>query len=298
MSTHGIAPVLTRLSSLSQAASGIVLIVGLLVLTGWVIDVPTLKAVFPGLATMKPNTALAFFLAGMSLWLFQGEQAGQWARRLAQGCALAVAIVGFLTLMEYLWGLRLGIDRLLFPDTPQGVEASAPGRMSLTTALSFYMVGVALLLVKGGNGRNRVFVQSLAVATAAVSLLALVGYAYGVESLYRVAPYGSMALHTALTFLALCIGLLCACPECGLTKTFFRNDARGVAARLWIMASFVVPFLLGWLALAGLKAGFYDSVFGVALVTVGAMTLLVLAVLWSSRRTSGEGGPARNERGE
>ncbi len=284
MNTHGIAPVLTRLSSLSQAVSGIVLIVGLLVLAGWLFDVSALKAVVPGFATMKPNTALAFFLAGMSLWLFQGEQAGQWARRLAQWCAFAVAIEGFLTLMEYLWQWDFGFDRVLFPRAPQGAEGAAPGRMSLTTALSFYMVGVALLLVKAGSGRNRVFVQSLAVATAAVSLLALVGYAYGVESLYRVAPYGSMALHTALTFLALCIGLLCTCPECGLTKTFFRSDTSGVTARLWMAASIGIPFLLGWLGLAGQRAGFYDSVFGVALLSVATMAILVTAVLWAGRQ--------------
>jgi hypothetical protein len=274
----------TRLSALSQAASGIVLIVGLMVLTGWLFDVSALKAVVPGLATMKPNTAMAFFLAGMSLWLLQEEGSGRWVWGLAYGCALAVALVGFLTLMEYLWRWDPGIDRLLFPRAPQSSEAAAPGRMSLTTALSFYMVGLALLLVRAGDGRNRLFVQSLIVATAAVSALALVGYAYGVESLYRVSPYGSMALHTALAFLLLCLGILCSCPECWLTATLFRKDASGAMARYWLAASIGVPFVLGWLGLAGLKAGFYDSVFGVALLTVAMMGTLIFVVLWSSRQ--------------
>lgn len=277
-----------RLEFLSQAANTVVLIVGLLVLAGWIFDIPELKAIVPGLATMKPNTAVAFFLAGMALWLFQDELIRRWKRRLALGCSFTVSVIGLLTLMEYLWGWNLRIDQLLFRDVPQDAEALAPGRMSFTTALSFYMVGVALLLVKAGNGRNRLFVQTLTLATLAVSLLALVGYAYGVQSLYRVAPYGSMALHTAIMFLVLCLGILCACPRCWLTAAIFGTDAGGVAAWHWVGASIGIPFFLGWLGLAGLKAGFYDSVFGVALVTVGTMVALAVAVLWAKGR-SGDG---------
>jgi hypothetical protein len=280
----GTSHVADRLDLLSLAANAIVLLVGLLVLVGWIFDVPALQAVVPGLATMKPNTAVAFFLAGMALWLFQDEQIRRWKRRLALGCSITVAMIGFLTLMEYLWRWDLGIDQLLFRDVSRDTDGAAPGRMSFSTALSFYLVGLALMLVKAGNGRNRLFVQFLILATFAVSLLALVGYAYGVESLYRVAPYGSMALHTVLTFLVLCLGILCACPRCWLTAALFQSDAGGVGARLWMTASIGIPFLIGWLGLAGLRAGFYDTVFGVALVTVGTMLILAVAVLWSGRR--------------
>jgi hypothetical protein len=47
--------------------------VGSLVLVGWTLDIATLKSVAPGFVTMKANTALAFLLAGVSLWLLQPE---------------------------------------------------------------------------------------------------------------------------------------------------------------------------------------------------------------------------------
>lgn len=72
------------------------------------------KSVLPGLVTMKPNTALAFVLAGVSLWLLRREEADQRARRIAGACAFLVALVGLLTLGEYLAGWNLGIDQLLF----------------------------------------------------------------------------------------------------------------------------------------------------------------------------------------
>jgi hypothetical protein len=95
---------LSPLQFFSQAASAFVILVGFIVLVGWMLDIVTLKSVFPDLVTMKANTALAFLLAGMSLWLLQRKRPETLACRTAQGCALIVALVGLLTLSEYLFG--------------------------------------------------------------------------------------------------------------------------------------------------------------------------------------------------
>ena len=99
------------LRSLSQTGSAATFIVGLLVLVGWISDIPSLKSVLPGLTTMKANTALAFILSGISLWVLQKEQTSLHTRRIGQVCAAFVALAGILTLSEYVLDLDLGLDQ-------------------------------------------------------------------------------------------------------------------------------------------------------------------------------------------
>src|SRR6185295_1869655 len=110
------------------------------------------KSVLPSLTTMKANTALAFILAGVSLWVLQKEHTSQRAILIGQACAAFVALTGMLTLSEYVLDLDLGLDQLLLKESSGTVGTSHPGRMSPVTALNFVLVGCALLLLKTHRG--------------------------------------------------------------------------------------------------------------------------------------------------
>ena len=71
-------PVLVAaLRRFSQFTSGAAILVGSAVLVGWLCDVPALKSILPIWVTMKANTALAFVLAGVALWMTRPEQIGR-----------------------------------------------------------------------------------------------------------------------------------------------------------------------------------------------------------------------------
>src|SRR5680860_953553 len=92
-----------RQSLTVAAAIGIAAIVlGLVVLTAWVFDVPVIKSIRPGWAAMKANTAIGFILAGAALCLMQGRNASAWAIPVAAVCALATTALGVATLVQYL----------------------------------------------------------------------------------------------------------------------------------------------------------------------------------------------------
>jgi hypothetical protein len=100
----------------SLIAAWMVAAAGLLVLLGWVFDVQVLKSVLPAFATMKPNAALAFLLLGTAAAQLPRSGAVT-SRRLIQLMVLTAQLIAALTLAEYAFDLKLGIDQLLFSDS-------------------------------------------------------------------------------------------------------------------------------------------------------------------------------------
>lgn len=264
---------------ISRVASGIVIAVGFLVLVGWLFDIPAFKSILPGLATMKANTALAFVLAGISLWLAHTKRENEWIDLIAKGCATFTLLIGLLTLSEYVFSRNLGIDQLLFRDTLTP-ENAYPGRMAPVTALNLSLLGFALLILDSHKYRSPVEVFGF--VALLTSTLALIGYAYGVPSLYDFFPYSALAIHTALTFLILCIGILLARPERGLMKIFSSDNLGGMMARRLMPAALALPFLLGWLFLTGERMGLYDSTFRLVLFAVSSIIVFAILIGWNA----------------
>ena len=266
-------------------ASILAVLVGCVVLVGWTLDIGVLERVLPGLVAMNPVSAVAFVLAGVSAWLLQEERAGRGARRIARACALAVALVGLLKLLQMLIGWEFGIDQLLFANKLETEAASTgfPNRMAPNTALNFLLLGCALFFLDSRTRGRRWPAQYLALAVVGISLPALVGYLYGVTYLYGVASYIPMALHTALTFVVLSVGLLSARPRRGLMAVVTSRNLGGVVARRLLPAAILVPLVLGWFRLRGEQVGLYGTELGVSLITFANMAVIAALVWWSAR---------------
>ena len=175
---------LSLFSLFSQIASISVVVVGVSVLLGWLVKSDYLKSVIPGLATMKANTAFAFLSAGTALWALRSTAPTRTETLAGRLLAALVVAIGALTLAEYIAAAEFGIDQLLFRDEAT-LPTSHPGRMAPGTALNFVLVGCAIFILQ----THAAFSQWLAVPALIVSTLAVVGYAFGVSSLYQMPAY-------------------------------------------------------------------------------------------------------------
>lgn len=267
------------LSRVTKGSSAAVTLIGGLGLVGWVFDIPAFTSVLPGFVTMHANTALALVVAGVSLWLLGTAQAKN-ARALAAVGATLVALMGLLTLSQYLFGWDLGLDELLFKAPRTAVATSPPGRMTPATALNFFLSGTALLIFDTRRGFR--LAQALTLAVGAVSLIALAGWLYGVPALSALGPYPSMAVHTALACLLLCLGILSARPDRGVIRVLAGPTLGGVMGRRLAPAAILVPLVLGWVTVWGARAGFYRTEFGLALFAVSTIVVFIGLVLWSA----------------
>src|SRR2546429_80645 len=138
---------LARCKFFALGAGLVVLGLGVSVLGGWLFDIDWLKRIHPEWATMKANSAFCFICVGFSLWLLNLRPVTGLKLRLAQACALAVTLVGLLTMGEYLFGRDLGIDQLLIRGHPASAQAPLLVRMGVETALCLVFLGMALVIL-------------------------------------------------------------------------------------------------------------------------------------------------------
>jgi two-component system C4-dicarboxylate transport sensor histidine kinase DctB len=262
--------------SFSKYMGFAVSLVGLLVLSGWLLGIGQLNNAFAGLSAMEANTAIAFITAGLSLWL-RGSTSPK-IQTAAQVLGAITGLIGLLTLGEYLSGRNFGIDELIFKDlAASGVLY--PGRMSFMSALNFTMMGMALLLLESDNERRYNLAQSLTLVAGLIAYVALAGHLFDVDSLYRVGVFAPMAFHTALSFILLFVGIICAQPEDGWVGNLIADTLGGDLLRRLLPVAFVAPMLLGWLRLLGQRAGYYETAFGTTLLAV-AITLFLSVIIW------------------
>ncbi len=265
----------------SRVAGVFTLLVGGLVLVGWFTGNDALKTLLPGSIRMKANTALAFMLAGMALWLLHAKLADRRMVMLRRACSALVLLVGLLTLSEYVLGWNLGIDQLLVRETLE-YGGVFPGRMAPLTALNFVLLGVSLLHL---DGYRRVrAAQIIALPAIVLSLQAVVGYLYGVPLLYRVGELTPIALPTAITFVILGLGMLWVRPEQGWMAVMASDSPAGVMARRLLPAAVLLPIVLGWLHLLTESANLYEEVFVEALAAVVHVVIYSALVVWSVLR--------------
>ncbi len=292
-------PVGDSLRRVAVVTGAIVAGVGLLVFIGWILGLDAFKSVLPGLATMKANTALCFLLAGAALLLLRpgavaavsdrrnesanGTDGGprpplQWA---GMAAAVVVLLVAGLTMLQYVTGADFGIDQLLFRDT-HDPHTIFPGRMVEATALAFLFTGASLLLLGARSRTGRRTQQTLAVCAGVIGVIAVLGYAYNVQQLYRFAGYSSMALHTALSFLALAVGLIFTRPD-GLARLLAGSGPAALLARRLLPVALLAPAVLGWLVERALKHGLFGEGMDIAMLTLAMMLSLAAMVWWTVR---------------
>jgi signal transduction histidine kinase len=264
--THFLAPFVL----IPKVAIGLGATVSSLVLLGWTLDVPFLQSILPGQPQMVPLTAVAFILASVSLATLKNK-----ALVSALG-ALSVVLIGILIISEYVSGLDLGFDRLIFSRRLETTVHSFPGRPSPHTAIDLLLIGSALLL-SHRTGRTYRLAQGLALTAALIASLALVGYIYDVAFLYSISSHTGMALHTALIFIALSLGILFIHSEQQLMSFVLSDTAGGMTVRRLLPASIAIPIVTGGMIILGARAGLYDTAFAVPLCIV--ISILVLATL-------------------
>lgn len=175
--------------------------IGGIVLVGWVFDIMMLKTVLPSMISVKFNTALCFFLLGISLYFHTSDK----FKVVVKILFAFVSLLGFLTLIEYMYSVDLRIDELFWKDVKNPIATSSPGRMSPATAFGFLMIGTALLFIR--NKKLHLYVQIALFLAFLMSFHGLSNFIFGYGLYKSTALFSKIALITAITIMLLSISV-------------------------------------------------------------------------------------------
>lgn len=188
---------------------GMVILISVINVAGWVFDVGVLKSGFPGLPSMKINTAVCIILCAVVILLYNNN-ANKYFNTIIP-LNLIVLVISLLTLFEYLFNVNLKIDEFMVKEHTAVVT---PGRMAVTSAfcLTLLTIGFAFIAAQIHNVFNnlaRLFFYMVALIT----FLAIVGYILNLPSLHSLTSSKSMALITAGTIFPLSLVYISLVPK-------------------------------------------------------------------------------------
>ena len=177
----------------------------------------------PGIVSMRFNAAVCFILSGIALYLLNTPTINQPLKTIASVCLWMVLLTGFLTFSEYIFHWNLGIDELLWKEGPGAIGTSFPGRMSQSTSFNFMLLGFIFLML--GKRKYHWLIHALLIAIIPGSVLVIFNHLFGVSFLNSIPELTDTALHTAILFIVLCIGIFYSLPLHYIRFSFHKKIA-------------------------------------------------------------------------
>ncbi len=271
-------PIAPRPGRLRDALALLLLVVSSAVLVAWRWDDPFVRELVPWFASMKANTAFGLLLASLGLLCLGLQPVPRIARILAAIFGSAVAIIGGLTLVEYVTPFQLGIDQLLAQD----VVTTTAGRMGINTAACLAFLGTALCLGAREDDQRAGLIQGLALSATLITLTALLGYLYGVAGLYRVLSSPEMTPGTAGLLLVFAVAVLCLNPSRGVIGSLMSDGPGGQLIRRLLPLSAAAITGSGAVIILARSGGWLASEFDIAAFVMLAVATLVALIFWTA----------------
>ncbi len=242
------------LKKISEIIAFSVFFTGIFVFLTWKFNI--FMSFHHSFSPMSANTAFSFILTGISLWMVQTKRVNPIFYYLSRICAFIVFLIAIITISEYLFNVNLYIDELLCTQS-YGFERY-PGRMSPSSALNFILIGMAIMFLDMERPAGYIPAQYIILMVGVNSFLSIIGYLFGIVSLFTVGLYKPVAFHSAICFLFVSISVIMSRPDRGFMKIFTGNNVAAHMLRYILVVSFSTPVLVGFLCFFCRIGGIYS----------------------------------------
>ena len=253
------------------------MIVGLLVIFGWLLDIEILKSIVHGLASMKFNSAVCFLLLGGSIWLFVTP--AKYNLTYSKLLSSLILLIAGTTFFADIFYYNIAIDQLFVKDHISLLQGNPfPGRMSISASLCFILLAISLFNLNSKSSLIRNSVQYILHFSTLISFIAILGYLYDVPGFYTLSFLSSMALHTAVTFFFVSISVSLINPTLGITGLFTGVGFGNIMAKRLFPLVVVILVVLGRLRLESQRQHLVNVEFGIALFALSFLLVSLFLI--------------------
>jgi diguanylate cyclase (GGDEF)-like protein len=259
-------------------------VIGCLVLCGWIFNVEPLKSAFLGAPAIEVNTSLCLIFLGASLWMSLPDP----PRRAHRYCSLffgaLAASIGAITVIEYVFRLDMRIDQLLLRQGIGLIATRFPGRMPPINAITFVVLGLALVLLDWEMRPGLRPAQLLSLFGVFATIMTLSGYINGAAAIYGIFSYTQTSAYMALVLFMMSVAIFFVRPRVGIAGDLTGRYLGSATARRFLPAVIIVPILAAWIRVQGQRVGLYGTELGFAWnVTTNVVTLSLLVWLYARK---------------
>ena len=250
-------------------------LIGILVLAGWALEIDVLARVHPALPPMVPNTALMTALLGVAIVLHGAAARG--VRRTTTVVCVAVLLLAVVTLVEYVLGADLRVDRLLSVGASEGA-ARFPGRPSPQSVLGLALLAGSLLGVQAQGPWIRRVAPVLTWAAAATVTAALLSYLLGVQYISDGSTAFRMGVPSLVALALMTVALFCLMPDCTPTSWYTRQTPSAAMARHIMPRALLLPVVAAVIVARGAQTGAWSDEFALCLLALAALGVIQVVI--------------------
>lgn len=170
-------------------------LIGLTVISGWLLGYDFLIKPLDGIAPVQFNTALSILLIGVSIALISFNKSP-----VSKYFSLIVFIIGFLTFLQFILGVEFQIDEL-FIKSHLNTSNLYPGRMAFNSSICFMLSGINLYLMTTKYKKYKIVLFNISgLFVIYLGTLGILNYFLDFTLNYGVGLFTRMSPITAVSF--------------------------------------------------------------------------------------------------
>lgn len=219
------------------------LVIGVLNLSGWILEIEVLKRFIAASPVMVPRTSISIVAMSVA-FLINRNRKSKNLLILEKVLSVGVLIWALETLIRYIFGLGYYFEDGVFYFSNTSTLNLIPAP---ETAISLAFISASLLFQKSPRHILKTISEVLLILSGGIGLIAISGYFLGSNSLYSFfIPLKAigMSLPTALSLFLLTVGGFTQDPSHGFSSLLVSRSSGGEIARKLIVVLFFMPMII------------------------------------------------------